>query len=427
MGASPTSAPQRRSQLRVVPGRIAQASAGVASSAPPSALRGRGRGWRSSPRKGGHRASGTGRRRRRRGAPRGGRRRSRRGYVVLSAASGLSGSRRTRARDQVEPALEVIGRRRGHGPGLDRDRRPDVLVDREEAAAAERATADGDPDRGVSGRAIEAVARRTRRCRPAGRGRVSGSGIPRPGRGPMEPGEVLVELRRRGRLARGASRRRRRRAGSPGRRPRGAGRRPAGCSPSSQSGAGSPSGRRATSRPSIAPSGPRAFATVSSHSSAGSLRQVIPPPTWSVSRCAIRDEGPDQDARLHRAIGTDPAGRAGVRAAADRLEALQDLHRPDLRRAGDRAAGERRREEVEGSDAGASRPVTGTRGAGRPRSARGGTDAGPGPMPARRPARDRCAGRPRSSRSRPGPWPTRGARGRVADRSADRGPEAGCP
>ena len=52
--------------------------------------------------------------------------------------------------------------------------------------------------------------------------------------------------------------------------------------------------------------------------------------------------------------------RAGVRAAADRLEPLEDLHRPDLRGAGDRAAGERRREQVErvaalGQDAGHGR------------------------------------------------------------------------
>src|SRR4029078_9195582 len=34
----------------------------------------------------------------------------------------------------------------------------------------------------------------------------------------------------------------------------------------------------------IEDSGPRALATVSSHSSSGSLRQVMPPPTWRVSR-----------------------------------------------------------------------------------------------------------------------------------------------
>ena len=37
-------------------------------------------------------------------------------------------------------------------------------------------------------------------------------------------------------------------------------------------------------RPPMAPSGPRALATVSSHSAAGSLRQVMPPPTWRVRR-----------------------------------------------------------------------------------------------------------------------------------------------
>src|SRR5437016_1549994 len=39
-----------------------------------------------------------------------------------------------------------------------------------------------------------------------------------------------------------------------------------------------------TSTPPMAPSGPRALVTVSSHSAAGSLFQVIPPPTWRVSR-----------------------------------------------------------------------------------------------------------------------------------------------
>src|SRR2546422_4446269 len=42
-------------------------------------------------------------------------------------------------------------------------------------------------------------------------------------------------------------------------------------------------GRHGTSTPSIADNGPRAFATVSSHSASGSLRQVIPPPAWRLS------------------------------------------------------------------------------------------------------------------------------------------------
>ena len=111
--------------------------------------------------------------------------------------------------------------------------------------------------------------------------------------------------------------------------------------------AGVPPSAHATSSPPIAPSGPRALATVSSHSAAGSLRQVIPPPTWRRQPSPVGDERADQDARLHRAVRPDPAERPGVRPAPDRLEALEDLHRPDLRRAGDRAAGEARGEQVE--------------------------------------------------------------------------------
>src|SRR5689334_1380365 len=40
----------------------------------------------------------------------------------------------------------------------------------------------------------------------------------------------------------------------------------------------------ATSLAPTARSGPRAFATVSSHSAPGSLRHVIPPPTWRLNR-----------------------------------------------------------------------------------------------------------------------------------------------
>src|SRR4029077_20748223 len=61
----------------------------------------------------------------------------------------------------------------------------------------------------------------------------------------------------------------------------------------------------------------------------------------------VRDEGADNDARLHRSVGADPADGPGVRAAPDRLEALEDLHRPDLRGTGDGTARERRGEQVE--------------------------------------------------------------------------------
>ena len=67
----------------------------------------------------------------------------------------------------------------------------------------------------------------------------------------------------------------------------------------------------------IARRGPRAFARVSSHSAAGSLRQVIPPPTWSVSQAPSATKRPDQDRAAHRPAGIDPqrrcrsTGRAG--------------------------------------------------------------------------------------------------------------------
>ena len=63
---------------------------------------------------------------------------------------------------------------------------------------------------------------------------------------------------------------------------------------------------------------------------------------------AVGHERPDEDARLHRAVGADPAERPRVRTAAHRLQLLEDLHRPDLGCAGDGAAGERRGQQVEG-------------------------------------------------------------------------------
>ena len=168
--------------------------------------------------------------------------------------------------------------------------------------------------------------------------------------------------------------------------------------------------RHSSSLPPMAPSGPRAFATVSSHSAAGSLFQVIPPPTWRREPAPVGDEGPDQDARLHRAVRPDPAERTRVRAAPDRFEPLEDLHRPDLRSAGDRPARERRGQQVERVAAGRrGRRSPSTRGAGPRPSARGGRGAGRGRCPAGRRGPGRCAGRRRSSRSRRDPWRSSGA------------------
>ena len=68
---------------------------------------------------------------------------------------------------------------------------------------------------------------------------------------------------------------------------------------------------------------------------------------------AVGDERPDQDARPHPPVRPHPQQRPAVRPAPDRLQALDQLHRPDLRRAGDAAAGERGREQVEGIGVGA--------------------------------------------------------------------------
>src|SRR5207249_2833124 len=82
------------------------------------------------------------------------------------------------------------------------------------------------------------------------------------------------------------------------------------------------------------------------------LRRRIAPPRDAATdveaqATAVCNERPDEDARRHRAIGADPAERSRVRPAPNRLEALEDLHRTELRGAADRAAGERGREQVE--------------------------------------------------------------------------------
>ena len=102
-------------------------------------------------------------------------------------------------------------------------------------------------------------------------------------------------------------------------------------------------------RPSVTASDPdatrsrwRAFSSVSSHSSAGSLSQVMPPPVpkWS---CAVLDpERADGDVEVALlAVGVDPADGAAVDAARHRLERGDVLERGELRRAGDRARRER--------------------------------------------------------------------------------------
>ena len=67
---------------------------------------------------------------------------------------------------------------------------------------------------------------------------------------------------------------------------------------------------------------------------------------------AVGHERPDQDARAHPPVRPEPQHRPAIRAAPDRLQPLDQLHRPQLGGTGDAAAGERGREDVEGVEAG---------------------------------------------------------------------------
>ena len=223
--------------------------------------------------------------------------------------------------------------------------------------------------------------------------------------------------RSRGRRRTGGARRRARRSSVIGRPSRGASRRcrrPAGSRGRTRTGAGRPRAaprrppRRTADRRRSRPPPPRR----SSRAARAPSRRLVPlvrrvaapgDAAADVERqpFAVRHERPDQDRRAEPPVRPQPEHGPAVRAAADGLQPLDDLHRPDLGRAGDRAAGEGGGEQVEGVRVrrGAARSPW-SPGAGRRRCAPGAGAAGRGPSPARRPARDRCAARPRSSRSR---------------------------
>ena len=190
-----------------------------------------------------------------------------------------------------------------------------------------------------------------------------------------------------GRRGRAASRTRRRRAGSRGRTRRGGG--PSAgqeraVDPDVRPRARRPRRVTRTSRAPIAPSGPRALATVSSHSAAGSLRQVMPPPTWRLSRSPsatnvrirmlvpIAPSGPSQPAMP--VYGPRRTGSSRSSSSIARIFGAPVIEPP-----GNEAA----------SRSNASRPGGeaarhGARpGAARRRSARGGTGAGRGRVPGR--------------------------------------------
>ena len=66
---------------------------------------------------------------------------------------------------------------------------------------------------------------------------------------------------------------------------------------------------------------------------------------------ALDDQRADRDRRVEVAGEVDVADDSGVRAAFRRLELVDDLHRPHLRRAGDRPGGKRRPQHVDWSPA----------------------------------------------------------------------------
>ena len=195
-----------------------------------------------------------------------------------------------------------------------------VLVGREQAPAVEDATRHRDPDRGIAVRAAQALG--GKQLGDAGRQRAAdrvGQDEAEPRRRPTQPVDVLLELRG-GRRALGGSRRRRHRAGSRDRTRGGAARRPAGPRPLTQTKRGPdppvtvPRVATATSRAPIAPERSARLG----HRLVPLVGRVAAPrdAAADVQRepLAVGHEGPDQDARPHRAIGPDPARAAGVRA-----------------------------------------------------------------------------------------------------------------
>ena len=142
---------------------------------------------------------------------------------------------------------------------------------------------------------------------------------------------------------------------------------------------------------------------------------------------APRAEPDSLAARLERAdrhVQLQPRNRAGVAdrpcvgLASARLELGDHPHGADLGRAGDRARRERGAQELGSSTSRRRVPVTvdtrcQTPGASRARSA-----PAPRRCRTRRRGRGRCASGRRSSRSRPGPWPSAGAPRRRLSRVA---------
>ena len=230
------------------------------------------------------------------------------------------------ARDEMEPAARGGRRRRRHRPRLDRrssasgcssgGSRPRPKNAPRDTVIRTLASPSGPPR--PSAASSSSIARRD----PASTS--SGSGIAEAvGRSP-EPGERARRARSAGRRGRGASRRRRRRAGSRDRTPRGWAPSAGTSRPSIQTWPGPSVTRRSlatpTSRPPIAAE--RAARLRDGLVPLGRRVAAVRDPAADVERepRPVGDERPDEDRRRHRPVRPDPAERAGVRPAADRLE-----------------------------------------------------------------------------------------------------------
>ena len=240
--------------------------------------------------------------------------------------------------------LGEVGRQAAHREELRRRR---GAIGNEEVAR--RAARDREPDRGVA----QARCARTSGARAASTRQPGPGGGRRELRGRRRPGAAGAPRPRTARRRRCATcRRARRRAAGRDRAPR-AWRRVRGGSDRSA--------RRApvqlllrVSRP-----GRGGCAAVLSHASAssrsGSESATMPPPacqrTWPSATTAVRIGRPSS-----RSSRCDETERAGVDPARGRLQLGDDLHRAHLRRAGDRPAGKRRREQRADVDAVAQRP-----------------------------------------------------------------------
>ena len=171
-----------------------------------------------------------------------------------------------------------------------------------------------------------------------------------------------------------------------------------------------------------------ALSSVSRYSSSGSESATMPPPAWKYTCPPKSHERPDDDAGVHRPSGAQVADRAAVDPTAGGLQLGDDLHRPHLWRAGDRAAGEGGPQQIHGIRGRArARPPRWRPDDARWDDAPGRTARERAPCPAGTPGRDRFAAGPRSSRSPPGPSHSPPAPGRARRRASDPARAVGYP